>query len=152
MMHEIFTKAFGAEWYDNPKIGFQFVQQRQINDAKASLSFQRKPIEPARIVAELSFGFWVGLYGRKYETHLWRPYLRPLFVNTMSPTIRKDVHSALDKIRLLRNRIAHHKSILHRRLPEEHGLILTATRWICIVTANWVAHHSRFNDVYRARP
>jgi hypothetical protein len=151
-IHERLTGAFGAHWYDNPKIAVQFAQERQIDDAKDTLRFQQKPIEPARMVAELNFGFWVGIFGRKYENNLWRSHLRPLFVNTPAPLLRKDAHKALDEIRLLRNRIAHHESILQRPLPKEHALILTVVRWFCVVTADWIAHHSRFDDVYRARP
>ena len=151
-IHERLTAVFGAHWYDNPKVGIQFAQQRQINEAKDTLRFQRKLIEPSRMVAELSFGFWIGLLGRKYENNLWRSHLRPLFVNVPSPLLRKDVHKALDEIRLLRNRIAHHESILQRPLPKEHALILTVIRWFCAITADWIEHHSRFNDIYRARP
>jgi Abi-like protein len=148
---ERLTACFGAHWYDNPKIGIQFAQQRQINDAKSSLQFQQKPLDHSRIVAELNFGFWVGLLGRQYE-NLWRSQLRRIFINTLAPLLRKEAHKALNEIRFLRNRIAHHEAILQRRLPEEHALILTVTRWLCAVTADWIAHHSRFNEVYRLRP
>jgi hypothetical protein len=148
---EHLTAAFGAHWYDNPKIGIQFAQQRQINDAKSSLQFQHKPLDHTRMVAELTFGFWVGLLGTRYE-NLWRAHLRKIFVNISTPLVRKDAHKALNEIRYLRNRIAHHESILHRPLPDEHALILTVIRWCCAVTADWVAHHSRFDDVYRLRP
>jgi hypothetical protein len=70
----------------------------------------------------------------------------------LAPLLRKEAHKALNEIRFLRNRIAHHEAILQRRLPEEHALILTVTRWLCAVTADWIAHHSRFNEVYRLRP
>jgi hypothetical protein len=148
---ERLTTFYGSQWYDNPRIGIQFAQQRQINDAKSSLQFQRKPLDHSRMIAELNFGFWVGLLGRQYE-NLWRSQLRQIFINTPSPLLRKDAHKALNEIRFLRNRIAHHEAILQRRLLEEHALILTVIRWLCAVTADWIAHHSRFDEVYQLRP
>jgi hypothetical protein len=66
--------------------------------------------------------------------------------------LRKDVHRVLDEICFLRNRVAHHEPILQRALTQEHVLVLTAIAWLCTATTSWVAHHSRFNVVYSARP
>lgn len=151
-INERLASVFGAPWYDHRRLVFRYAQQRQIADAKDTLRFQGKPLEPGRIIAELSFGFWVGLFGRQYENSLWRPHLRPLFVNAASPFLRKDAHNVLDEIRSLRNRIAHHEPILQRRLGEEHGIILQAVQWFCASTARWVEHHSRFEEIYAARP
>lgn len=151
-IHQCLSGAFGACWYDSPGLGMRHAQQQHIDRAKQTLGFQGKPLEPDRVVAELSFGFWVGLFGPKYETHLWRPHLRKLFVNSPTPFLRKQAHAALDEIRLLRNRVAHHESILHRRSAEEHRLILDSIGWLCATTAAWVAHHSRFEAVYASRP
>lgn len=148
---ERLATVFGLQWYDNPRIGIQFAQQRQIDDAKNSLQFQQKPLDHSRVIAELNFGFWVGLLGRQYE-NLWRSQLRQIFINTSAPLLRKEAHKALNEIRFLRNRIAHHEPILHRRLPQEHALILTTIHWLCAVTADWIAHHSRFDEVYQLRP
>jgi len=151
-IHQRLAGAFGAHWYDDARLGLRYAQQQQVATAKQTLQFQGKPLEPERIVAELSFGFWVGLFGSKYENQLWRPHLRPLFVNAPSPFVRKDAHTVFDEIRLLRNRIAHHEPILQRALSKEHGIILTAIEWFCATTASWVNHHSRFATIYAARP
>jgi hypothetical protein len=66
--------------------------------------------------------------------------------------LRKDAHRALEDLRSLRNRIAHHEPILQRPLPQEHGSILTTIAWLCRATATWVGHHSRFTAVHSARP
>lgn len=151
-MHDRFVAQFGIRWYDTAGMGLQHVQQDQVLRAKQSLQQQRKPAEPPRVVAELSFGFWVGLLGRRYENHLWRPHLRHLFVHAPRAFLRKDAHRVLDDVRLLRNRIAHHEPILHRPLQQEYGLVLTAIGWLCAATASWVTHYSRFSSIYAARP
>lgn len=151
-MHECFAARFGPYWYDVAGMGLQHVQQDQVLRAKQSLHQQGKRLDPPRVVAELSFGFWVSLFGRHYENHLWRPHLRRLFVNAPSAFLRKTAHQVLNHVRQLRNRIAHHEPVLDRPLLQEYGLVLTAVRWLCPETASWVTHHSRFNDIYRARP
>jgi len=151
-IHGQLTAKLRASWYDDARIGLQYAQQNQIANAKQSLRLQGKPLDPQRVIAELSLGFWVGLFGRKYETNLWRPHLRSLFVNAPNPFLRKEAHRALEDVRSLRNRIAHHEPILQRPLPLEHGSILTTINWLCKATAAWVGHHSRFNTVYSTRP
>jgi hypothetical protein len=151
-IHDRLTSQFGASWYDDTRVGLQYVQRDQVSSAQRSLQDRGKPLDSPRLIAELNFGFWVGLFGPRYETHLWRPYLRHLFVNAPRPFLRKDVHRVLNDIRLLRNRVAHHEPILQRPLSKEHGLVLTAIGWLCTPTTFWVAHHSRFDVVHSARP
>ena len=61
-----------------------------------------------RIVAELTFHFWVALHERKYRTQFWLPFLRRIWPDGRDP---KRVHRDLSKIRDLRNRIAHHEPV-----------------------------------------
>jgi hypothetical protein len=82
-IHRRFTDQFGARWYDDARVGLQYAQRDQVLRAKLSLQHQGKPLDPSRLIAELSFGFWVGLFGRRYETHLWRPHLRQLFTTAL---------------------------------------------------------------------
>lgn len=39
-------------------------QLKRVQEAKVFLNSQRKPLDPSRVVAELSFGFWVGYSAR----------------------------------------------------------------------------------------
>lgn len=62
-MHERLAARFGPRWYDVASVGLQYIQQDQVLRAKQSLQQQGKPPDSPRIVAELSLGFWVGLFG-----------------------------------------------------------------------------------------
>ena len=108
---------------------------------------------PPRIVAALSFGFWVSLLGpggridptgrrANYEMTLWRPALRRVFLHR-SPLTRKQAHRPLDGLRKLRNRIAHHEPIFARNLLEDHRSILEVTGWISPEVRKWIESHSR---------
>lgn len=62
-----------------------------------------------RVVAGLSFGFWVALLGRRYD-QLWRERLHSAFPHGRPS--REAVVSALRRLQHLRNRIAHHDCLL----------------------------------------
>lgn len=77
-------------------------------------------------MAELTFGFWWSLTADNYDRRLWAPCLRFAFDG---PVRRRRLHSVLDELRRLRNRIAHHEPIHSRRLDLEiHRLLDTAAR------------------------
>lgn len=71
-----------------------------------------------------------------------KPALRGAFPYRASLT-RKQAHSPLDHLRVLRNRIAHHEPIFRRHLSRDHERILEVTGWISPGTREWIEHHSR---------
>lgn len=146
--NKCFTSGFGANWYDNPKMRLGINLQQMINKAKEHISRQNKHIHSGTLVPELSLGFWVGLLGRHFETHLWRPHLYSVFINAPKPLLRNTTHEKFTAIQKLRNRIAHHEPILQRNLIVDYESILDVSRWICPTTAQWIECHSRFYEVF----
>ena len=61
------------------------------------------------VVSELSFTFWVALFANVYDQTLWRTDLHRIF--TPRTKNRHGLHDSLDRLRNLRNRIAHHEPI-----------------------------------------
>ncbi|SRR6266481_2762083 len=119
-----------------------------IDKARQSLYQWRKKETPDRIVAELTFGFWVRLLSNGYEQSLWGPHLRRCFPYGPKPD-RKLLQKRFLKIRDLRNRVAHHEPIFFMNLETEYVRVLTALEWICPVSSCWVrATHS----IYRLSP
>jgi hypothetical protein len=108
-MHHVLSAGLAREdWYDS--VSWRVAQQEQVANAKDSLQKKAKPITPGRMVAELTFGFWVGLTGPKYSVDLWERHLYKAFPNAKLG--RKQLNKRLESIRLLRNRVAHHEPIL----------------------------------------
>jgi hypothetical protein len=135
--------AFGGNWHDLSVIR---LQQTQIEDVQKTIAgIDREVPTNGAVVAELPFAFWVGLLGPKNENEIWRKALYKAFQNRPRGTERKIVHNALDSIRRLRNRIAHHEKILHRDLRANHTTILEIAGWCCIETRDWIASHSSFD-------
>jgi len=152
-IHRELSKKYNATWYENINNLLKYNDQEKIQSAKDALLKQGKPLEPSRIVAELSFGFWVSLLGKgergNYET-LWRNALYKAFPNAKPR--RKEVHNDLDKIRKLRNRIAHHEPIHKRDLREDYDLIIQLIEFMCTNTAEWTKHHNYFQEIYQNKP
>jgi hypothetical protein len=98
-------------------------------------------------VAELNFGFWVGLLGPSYDATLWRQTLHKGFIASGGGQKRSVVHGRFNALRRFRNRVAHHEPIFHRPLEQLHVEIIQSINWMCRHTSRWAAHHSRFDAV-----
>ena len=135
--------AFGENWHDLSTIR---LQQTQVNDVHKTIDgIDHADPTNGAVVAQLPFAFWVGLLGPKNENEIWRKALYKSFRNRPRGTERKIVHNALDSIRRLRNRIAHHEKILHRDLPANHATIMEIAGWCCIETRDWIVSLSSFD-------
>lgn len=102
-----------------------------------------------QILAGLSFGFWSGLLGAKYED-LWRESLRLAFPNSSGR--RKQVSVAVERVRKFRNRLAHHDSMINVDVPFEIRQIVELASYIDADAANWLAQRSVTMKVYAQRP
>ncbi len=141
-MHETLKTALGhADWYDHAPL---YHLQGMLNQARQKLTDDRKAHDPGRMVAELSFGFWTSLTGPKFAAVLWNPCLHKAFPHKRLR--RKEAHKRLDRIRKLRNRVAHHEPILNRNLQRDFVDILDTIDWICPDTRLWVEETSSFRE------
>jgi len=153
-IHEVLTDAYARpDWYEVAPLLED--QRRQIDQAKGRIQEDGRDVTPGRVVAELMFGFWTSLAGTYYAQSLWDKHLYK--ASTAGGFGRKLVAKRLKKIRLLRNRVAHHESIIarlnnERNLKQDTQEIFEALGWICRTTARWVAHNSSFDYHYSMRP
>ena len=159
-VHHELTKCYGAAWYDNPEAGLDSKGRGQIATAKADVVRGGRVPSPHRLLAAVSFGFWVPLLGSggcidpdgpraDYETTLWRPALRRAFPHRRH-LARKQAYDPLNALRKLRNRIAHHEPIFERNLRKEYQSILEVTGWILPEARTWVERHSRVPELLAA--
>jgi hypothetical protein len=147
-MHRALWRGLSREdWYD--AVAWQRAQQEQIANAKDSLQKKGKSVTPGRMVAELTFGFWVGLTGPKYSMNLWERHLYKALPNAKLG--RKQLNKRLESIRLLRNRVAHHEPILSRDLERDVQRILETIGWMNRDTARWIQNTSCFQERFAMR-
>lgn len=134
-IHAAPTGRYGTEeWWHQP-YALRPRQHAFVTNIEAD--YRRRSgiaITPGRLVAELSFGFWVVVLSAPYESRLWR-YRRFVLVDQAFPyrggaTLR-GIHQRFNAIRILRNRVMHHEAIFDRPdLRREHAEIHEAIQWI----------------------
>lgn len=73
-IHALLSEERGEHWFDTPGLLVLPNQHRQLGEAKARLLELRRPIGSGRIVAALTFGFWVAMLSPAYEI-LWQKTL-----------------------------------------------------------------------------
>jgi len=153
-LHNELSSVFGAYWFDNAAVPLVPYAKNQVAQVKKTLTSSNKAIKPSAVMDELSFGFWVSLLGRgqrnSYETQLWIPHLHKAFPN--ANVSRSSVHQPLDKLRKLRNRIAHHEPIFNRSIQNDYQTMLQMCQLIDIEMAQWVEHHNNVDAVLLTRP
>jgi hypothetical protein len=161
--HYALTSSYGtALWYDSPPalLPLSPYWRDKINEAKRNrtlISPQGAVIVPSsgKVIAELTFGFWVDLLKSANHRSLWVG--RKL--NAAFPNARRHrslVHERLKAIQLLRNRISHHEPVLTSGnvLYTGDGVIalsevLECIEWVCAETAAWIKTSFRYGEAER---
>ena len=143
---------FGDEWYKNQRpVLFQERQHDRIASAVNGFDKSR-PITLSDIVASVSFGFWTDILYFKVYDNLWNGCLHRAFPHRAKGTRRSSIGPAVDNLRTLRNRIAHHEPIWNHPLDRQHQRIIEIISWSCPVAAKWTESHSRFDETWKQKP
>lgn len=149
-VHQVMGKAHGDAWFDLPEHQFNAVQADMLKKARLDLQEKGKDPTPGRMVASLTFGYWTAMLGKEYE-NLWQTTLKDIARREDGKGLRrKDFTKSLGAIRTLRNRLAHHETVLHWDLPKHYGNILQLITWLSPVAADWCTACSRFDTLYPA--
>jgi hypothetical protein len=143
--------TFSDDWMTNGKPHLEEGARLNIEKAKDDLRKADHDSTPDDIVAELNFGFWVGLMGPSYDGTLWRQTLYKAFL-AKGGQKRTTVHRRFNALRRFRNRVAHHEPIFQRPLEQLHTEIIDAISWTCKHTSQWALSHSRFEAVSTMAP
>ena len=141
------TARFGATWYNSPQFlslvngrTHGILQKAQKNAAKHWK--HPTPLLPGKVIAELTFGFWLSLTDRQLEHSLWTPCLHRAF-HPRRPPKRATFNQQLEKLRHLRNRIAHHEPIFHLDLIHAHQRISEVNSLFCYTTTRMMNSTSK---------
>lgn len=108
----------------------------------------RHPVTRDSIVAAVPFGFWATLLGRRYDA-LWQRRLHRAFAGAPG---RRDVLHRLEAIHALRNRVAHHDSLLGQNVAGCFGDMLTVAGWVDHEAAGWLRRIADVEGVLARRP
>lgn len=116
-INEHLTNKLGDQWYEDEN--FLTVDSlKKVNQAKNILYKRGEKISKSKIIAELSFGFWVNLLKRPYEKKLRTKDLKQIFLNLPSKQKkilnREILFKDLNHIRNFRNRVFHYEKVLNK--------------------------------------
>lgn len=151
-------QSFGdPKWYKDSSIVIDLNGQQKVAVAEQLIRDKGKAITPSRVVAELNFGFWTGLFSTPYDAVIWRRsgLLKAAFPFLSKYTRKRSVLAdRFGNIRHFRNRVFHHEPIWNLpSLASEHQSILEATGWLDPCLQRVTAALDRFDvvntDAYR---
>lgn len=147
---ELSTQASTPSWW--AKLEFTGGDERLIDEAIEDLKQRKRDAwTPGHVVAELSFGFWMGLLGNRYHQRFWEAGLKRAFPHYPTTKRRDYLHASFERLRLLRNRAAHHEPIHARDLLVDHALMCELAGYIDPDLHLWIRTHTRLPSVVMGR-
>lgn len=150
-MHDQLTAMFARQdWWVRAPLDVNDLDE--VHEAEEQLDRRRGPGQwtAGHVVAELRASFWEGLLANKYHASLWERGLPSAFPHYTGR--RGDLRSRMDRLRLLRNRAAHHEPIFDRDLRIDHRFMCELASFISADLSTWISTHSRLPGVFAARP
>lgn len=116
-INDYLTTKVGDNWLENETLLCKDAR-RKIDEAKNKLSYRHEPQTNDKIIAELNFGFWVGLFTKPYENYLRHADLKKIFPSLPSKktllVTRRTILSKLHTVKTFRNRIFHYEKVINK--------------------------------------
>ncbi len=103
-------------WYENDFLTKDSIEK--VSQAKSLLIKRRERTDKEKIIAELSFGFWVNLFKKPYDKKLRINDIKTIFPNLPNKEEklinREILFNKLNHIRNFRNRVFHYEKVLNK--------------------------------------
>jgi hypothetical protein len=150
--------VYGVQWYVPGSAFERSLPKPNAGYSPARDLHRSRKNQPSagKVIPELKFMFWVSMLTARHDARLWRPYLAKHFpalpVGLSASAGRLLLHSRLDDIRKLRNRLAHHEPVFDRILVDEYEKIADVVRWVSPETMNWLSGFESVTRILRQRP
>lgn len=122
---------------------------QKITEIESRLKKRGKKVTEGRVYSGLSFGFWQSMFGTEYE-ELWRHSLQYVFRHSRAD--RAIIAAYLESLNQVRNRIAHHGSMIELDVRVEAQKILRLAEWIDSDAADWLRSIERVSALALTRP
>ncbi|MBB5747055.1 hypothetical protein [Brevundimonas variabilis] len=146
--------VYGQDWWKDPVFRKDATAKARddIKTVKNRLYREKKTITTDRIVAGLSFGFWVAMLSPRYNPAIWSGQLRTAFVGLPVGRVRGDVYDAAAGTAWLRNRIDHHEPIIGLNLTARYSGMMELLGWVCPIKLAWIQPQAQVMQVLRQAP
>lgn len=156
---EALTAAYGPEWPWSHSFEQSLPNPLSSYSARQDLIRTRAPYTTARktskVIPELRFVFWQNMFTKRHDGRVWRKNLASTFPGLPTDTIQKNralLHTELESIRKLRNRIAHHEPIIARNLNDDFQKIIDVISYRCTGTGTWTVANTNVYRLINSRP
>jgi hypothetical protein len=149
-IHNTFSLNYECDgWYEIAGLRQNHVELIEI--AKKKIQKRGKQANPDRVVAELTFGFWCGMFHRDYESGAG-PW--PHLLSAVAPRVpkrwrtRDKIQRRIEEARFLRNRVFHHECITCLPdLRDRHRKLVELVGWLSPEARTHLEHLCRFKTV-----
>lgn len=109
-----------------------------------------------KVIAELSFGFWENMFVGSFDAALWNRHLNVVLPNLPTgQTVQQSryhIRQELEKLRRLRNRIAHYEPLLVINASACLQAVQQLIAYRCVDTAAWVGQTSNIAALIASKP
>lgn len=122
---------------------------KKIDEVGSRLKSRGKDVTAGRVYSGLTFGFWQSMFGTEYE-ELWRHSLQYVFRKSRAD--RAVIAAYLESLNQVRNRIAHHGSLIELDVRVEAQKIFRLAEWIDKDAADWLRSVERISKISGERP
>lgn len=153
------SQNIAEKWLLNKDLTASILKDKELltyYDAYKELD-KRDRLTEGRLIAELSLGFWVNLFNKKYKVNLWHkknvfettfPYF-----NIKAPDRIGYVFPKLKEIQYVRNRISHHEAIFDypKGLQNCHNDIMLLLEWLSPEIKDLSAKVSNFTEEWQEK-
>lgn len=140
-------------WYLSPAVEMLFPGDAQARSRDTVTEAARRAggrgCLPGGVVAELSLGFWVGLFHRRNRGTLWDGGLKSAFPHGTNPSL---MLNSLQQLNKARNRMSHLEPMLKESCTVLHRRAVGIAKLIDPDFADYMVAHSMVERVDRARP
>lgn len=144
---EALENTYGQHWANEASFLASLPQ-----NARTTLNSVHNPTTSLdKVIPELPFYFWQSMFTKRFDNKIWDMNFTKIFPNA-TPQDKATFYTDLDKLRKLRNRIAHHEPIFDRNLAENYHLILKIIRYRSYSTASWLASWENFTQLLSQKP
>lgn len=156
-VHDAISLAYQEQWpWDGSfvsSVRSQVGRYRPRHDLQKNA---RSHSTTGKVIPEMKFAFWEQMFTSGYDQAIWKPHLTSVFPNlpitTDEPSAARSVRLDVEKVRKIRNRVAHHEPIFSQDVPAVIDAIHRVTAYRSPDVGVWVATKHRVTTVLAQRP
>lgn len=159
--NEALIAEYGDAWVDSarfirslPDPSCAYSPRRDLQGVKNSLGSRTSV---GKVVAELKLAFWEKLFTQRHDRSLWDSHLVAVFQHAPYrgrnvAVTRNEVRQKIERVRRIRNRIAHSEPIYHYDIENDLSAAMDLIYWRSPDVHSWVQGMEEVTILLSKRP